>query len=87
MNTAFSALLFLNNYFTSDNKHYVKFTDFILNDLNMVNLALLAIMIAYFLNNYCTSDNVHYVKCANTYTKNGESACNDNNTMIQYCQR
>ena len=49
MNTAFSALLFFNNYFTSDNKHYVKFTDFILSDLNMVNLALLAIMIAYLL--------------------------------------
>lgn len=49
MNTAFSALYIFDNYFTSDNKHYVKFTDFILSDLNMVNLALLAIMIAYLL--------------------------------------
>lgn len=46
MNTAFSALYIFNNYFTSDNKHYVKITDYILKNLNTRKSTLFAIMVA-----------------------------------------
>lgn len=49
LNTGFSALIIFIKIFTSDNKHYVNFTDFIFIKINTIKLALLAIMITYLL--------------------------------------